>query len=123
MAGKPRYPPEVMAEAVRLVRAGASVRQAADELGVKATTLGYWVKQAGLTLRHRPDPRIGRPRPERRITVAWVGSDEGESYRLPSAVRLPAELAEAQAQWRARVEQAGVEDVLHRHYGQGAACA
>jgi transposase len=63
---RPPYPDEFRREAVELVRAGRSIRDVAESLGVSQQTLRNWAKQVAVDLRERDDGLTSAEREELR---------------------------------------------------------
>jgi transposase len=63
---RPPYPPEFRREAVRLVRAGRSVKDVAESLGCSDQSLHNWVKQEQLDRHERDDGLTSAEREELR---------------------------------------------------------
>ncbi len=93
---RPPHPPELRAEAVRLVRAGAAIAEVARDLGSSVESLRIWVKQAdtdegrrdGLTTEERDEmDRLRRParvlETEREILARAAAIFAKETGRTP----------------------------------------
>jgi transposase len=52
---RPPYPPEFRREAVQMVRAGRSIKDVAESLGMTPQSLRNWVRQEQLDLHERDD--------------------------------------------------------------------
>ena len=52
---RPPYPPEFRREAVQMVRAGRSIKDVSESLGMTAQSLRMWVRQEQLDLHERDD--------------------------------------------------------------------
>jgi len=63
---RPPYPDEFRREAVELVRAGRSIRDVAEGLGVSQQTLRNWAKQVAVDRRERDDGLTSAEREELR---------------------------------------------------------